>query len=167
MNKLMFIHGPNGIGKSTVCKALYHRLSRSAWLESEWCRMTHPFAWNEELILLTITNITHLLRSYLTCPWLDFVIFSYGLHGPRQRIWDTVVDNLQDVPHTFVPLTLTCGEEENIARMTRDGRDPARIQRALAVRSLYDGLPYPRIDATHLTVDQTADRVIEMLRGVA
>ena len=167
MNTFIFINGPNGVGKSTVCEALHHRLPRSAWLESEWCRMTNPFAWNEEIISLTISNITHMLRSYLACAWLDYVIFPYGFHGPRQRIWDTVFTHLQDVPYTFVPITLTCGEEENVARMTHDGRDDARIQRAVAVRYLYEALPYPRIDTTGLTVDQTVERVLVTLQAVA
>jgi hypothetical protein len=165
MNTFIFIHGPNGIGKSTVCKAIYRRLSRSAWLESEWCRMTNPFILNEESISLVIGNLTHMLRSYLTCSWLDYVIFSYGFHGPRRQIWETVLNHLKDIPYTFAPITLTCAEEENIARMTHDGRDQARIQRALAVRHLYDELPYPKIDTTHLTVEQTADRVIELVHA--
>ena len=165
MNTFVFITGPNGVGKSTVCKAIHHRLSHSAWLESEWCRMTNPFILNEETISLTTNNITHMLRSYLACAWLDYVIFSYGFHGPRQQIWETVLRNLGDIPYTFVPITLTCGEEGHIARMTGDGRDQARIQRALAGRYLYDALPYPTIDTTHLTVNQTADRVIEIVQA--
>jgi hypothetical protein len=167
MNTFIFINGPNGVGKSTVCKALHQRLSPSAWLESEWCRMTNPFVWNEEIISLTTANITHMLRSYLACPWLDYVIFAYGFHGPRQRIWDTVFGSLQDLPHRFMPITLTCDETENIARMTRDGRDGARIQRAMAVRHLYDGLPYPTIDTTALTVDQSVDRILVTIESAA
>jgi cytidylate kinase len=167
MSTFVLIHGPNGVGKSTVCKAVHHQLSRSAWLESEWCRMTNPFTWNEEMISLTTNNITHMLHSYLSCAWLDYVIFSYGFHGPRQQIWDTVRNNLQDIPHTFVPITLTCAEQEHIERMTRDGRDQARIQRALDARHIYEALPYPRIDTTHLTIKQTADRIIEIVQEFA
>jgi energy-coupling factor transporter ATP-binding protein EcfA2 len=166
MNTFVFIHGPNGVGKSTVCKAVHHRLSHSAWLESEWCRMTHPFVLNGETIPVTIGNITHILRSYLACSWLDYVIFSYGFHGPRRQIWETVLSNLQDIPYVFAPITLTCDREENITRMVYDGRDQARIQHALAVGYLYDALPYPKIDTTHLTIEQTADRVIEIVQGI-
>jgi hypothetical protein len=126
--------------------------------------MTNPFILNEESIALTISNMTHMLRSYLSCSWLDYVIMSYGFHGARQQIWDIVQTNLQSIPHTFVPITLTCGTEENIARMTRDGRDLARIRRAISVREIYDALPYPKIDTTHLTIEQTADRVIAIVQ---
>ncbi len=160
----IFLHGPNGVGKSTVCKAVYEQFSHSAWLDSEWCRMIHPFIWNDATISLTIQNITHMLRGYLCCAWLEYVIFSYGFHGPRQQIWEAVLRNIQDIPYTFAPITLTCEEEELISRMTRDGRDPARIQRALAACHLYDGLSYPRIDTTHLTIQETAIRIIEIVQ---
>jgi hypothetical protein len=105
-----------------------------------------------------------MLRSYLACLWLDYVVFSYGFHGPRQQIWETVLGNLEEIPYVFCPITLACDEQENIARMIGDGRDQARIQRALAVRHLYDSLPYYKIDTTDLTVDQTTDRVIQLVR---
>jgi len=126
--------------------------------------MIHPFAWNEEIVALTIHNITHMLRGYLTCTWLDAVIFSYGFHGPRQQIWDTVLGNLQDITYAFVPVTLICEEATHVLRMTRDGRDPGRIERALATRPLYEALPYPRIDTTHLTVDEIAGQVMALVQ---
>jgi thymidylate kinase len=164
MNTFIFIHGPNGVGKSSVCNALHRRLQPSARLESEWCRMTNPFVLNEESIALTIANMTQMLRNYLSCPWLDYVIMSYGFHGARQQIWETVQANLQAIPYTYVPITLTCDAKENIRRMSHDGRDQERIQRAIAVRGIYEALPYPRIDSTSLTIDQTADRVIKIVQ---
>lgn len=163
MNTFIFLHGPNGVGKSSVCKTLHSRLQRSAWLESEWCRMTNPFILNEETISLTITNMTQMLRTYLSCSWLDYVFMSYGFHGARQQIWDTVQTNLQTISYAYAPITLTCDTDENIARMVTDGRDQGRIHRAISARELYDALPHPRIDTTSLTIEQTADRVIEII----
>ena len=127
--------------------------------------MLNPFTWNDDSIALTINNITHMLRGYLACAWLEYVIFSYGFHGPRQQIWNTILANLQDIAYTFIPITLTCNEVENVTRMIRDGRDQARIQRALQARSLYETLPYPIIDTTHLTIDEVADRIREIVRS--
>ncbi len=126
--------------------------------------MTNPFLLNDATISLTVNNITHMLRGYLTCTWLDYVVFSYGFHGPRQQIWEAILSNLRDISYTFVPITLTCEESEHIVRMARDGRDPTRIRRALAARNLYNALPYPTIDTTYLTGNQTAERVIEIVR---
>lgn len=128
--------------------------------------MTHPFTWNEDIISLTINNMTQMLGSYLTCSWIEYVIFSYGFHGPRRQIWEAVYNNLEDIPYIFVPITLTCDVEENIMRMRHDGRDQARIQRALATRYLYDALPYPSVNTTHLTIDQTTDRAIDIVQNL-
>jgi cytidylate kinase len=162
--KLIVLLGPNGVGKSSVSQALFERLTPSARVESEWCRMTHPFAWSEEIVALTIHNLSHLLRGYLTCPTLEDVILSYGLHGPRRRIWEAVLGNLADLAFAYRPIILTCDEEEHVARLVRDGRDAERIRRALATRPLYDDLPYPRIDTTGLTVDEVAGRVLALMR---
>lgn len=103
------------------------------------------------------------MRSYLECSLLDYVIFNYGFHGPRKQIWDHVLQNLSDLNYQLLPITITCGEEENRARMVKDGRDTARIERALAVRSLYDGLDCPIIDTTGLTVEDTVNKVLEIV----
>jgi len=125
--------------------------------------MINPFVLNEETIPLTIGNISGMLSSYLTCNWVDYVVFPYGFHGARQQIWTAVQRNLAEVPHRFIPITLTCSLQENTDRMKRDRRDAARIQRALASRNLYDSLPYPTIDSTKLSVNETADKVIAIV----
>lgn len=163
MKKLIFIHGPNGVGKSTLCKMLNSRLPNSAWLESEWCRMTNPFTFTPEIISMVEKNISFVLRSYLECSLLDYVIFNYGFHGPRKQIWDNVLQNLRDLNYRLLPITITCSEEENRARMLKDGRDEERIKRALAVRGLYDGLGYPTIDTTGLTTEETVSKVWEIV----
>jgi len=142
MKTLIFIHGPNGVGKSTACARLHRRLPGSARLESEWCRMINPFTFTPEVEALTERNMTHLLRGYLECSTVDHIIFTWGLHGPRQRIWLRVLDNLRDLPFHLLPIVLTCSEEENIRRMTQDGRIPERIRYALQARPLPDREPF-------------------------
>lgn len=166
MKKLIFIHGPNGVGKSTLCKALNKTILNSAWLESEWCRMTNPFTFTEEIISLVERNITFMLRSYLECSSLEYIIFNYGFHGPRQQIYDNVINNLRDLEYTFIPITITCSTEENIWRMIQDGRDNERINRALSSRSLYYNLNYPRIDTTNMTVEETIYQVLDIIKGI-
>lgn len=165
MKKLIFIHGPNGVGKSTLCKALHASLPDSAWLESEWCRMTNPFAFTDEIIRMTERNMTSLLRNYLECSLLEYVIFNCGFHGPRKQIFNNVIRNLRDIDYELVSVTITCSPEENELRMIKDGRDEERIRRALAVRDLYDGLGYPVIDTTNLTVEETVGKVIDIVKS--
>ncbi len=165
MKILLIILGPNGVGKSTACARLLQRLPRSARLESEWCRMINPFDLTPEIEALTERHMTALLRGYLSCSLVDTVIFSYGLHGPRRRILDRVMDNLRDVPFHLLPLTLTCSEEENIRRMRQDGRDEQRIQGALATRAIYEGLGFPVIDTTEMSVEETVEQILTIHRG--
>ncbi len=162
MKKLLFIHGPNGVGKSTLCRQLLRQLPNSAWLESEWCRMTNPFTFNPEIIAMVERNMTFLLRNYLGCSTLEYVIFNYALHGPRGQIAANVFRNLADLEFQLIPIIITCGEAENIRRMTADGRDEARIKRSLLARKVYEGLTAPTIDTTALTVAEAGRRVLDL-----
>jgi cytidylate kinase len=163
MKKLIFIHGPNGVGKSTLCKNLNQQIENSAWLESEWCRMTNPFIFNDEIIKMIEKNISFMLRSYLECSTIEYVIFSYGFHGPRKKIFENVLKNLSDIEYELIPITVTCGYEENKTRMINDGRDEERINRALSVRNIYNCLDYPIIDTTDMSVKETVYKVLEIL----
>jgi hypothetical protein len=123
--------------------------------------MINPFDLTPEIEALAERHISVLLRGYLECSLVEHVIFTYGLHGPRKRIWERVLHNLQDLSFHLLPITLTCSEEENIRRMIQDGRDAAGyIQRSLQSRAVYDGLPYPVIDTTGLSVEETVDHIL-------
>ncbi|WP_055665332.1 AAA family ATPase [Desnuesiella massiliensis] len=165
MKKLIFIHGPNGVGKSTICKVLHHKLLNSAWLESEWCRNTNPFIFSAEIELMVEKNITFLIRNYFECSMIDYVIFNWGFHGPRKKIFHKVLKNLSDLKFELVPITITCSEEENIKRMKQDGRDEERIKRILDTRYLYEGPSNPTIDSTFLTVEGTVNRILDILEN--
>ena len=68
------------------------------------------------------------------------------------------------VEYIFLPVLLECSEEENVRRMQKDERDPARIRRALeASRSAFADTDYPRIDVTCYTVDETAEALMKLL----
>lgn len=163
MKRLVLICGPNGVGKTTLTKALNKRLMNSALVEPEWCRMINPFYFDDEINQLTISNMTHLLRSYLSCSSIEYVIFNYGFHGPRRMIYDQVMGNLKDLEFQFIPIIVTCEEKENINRMIEDERDEERIKRALTIRGMYDDLGYPVIDTTKLTVGETVEIVVEII----
>jgi cytidylate kinase len=164
MKTLIFIVGPNGVGKSTTCVHLHTRLLRSSLVESEWCRRINPFELTPEVERLAQDNMTALLRSYLRCSLVDYVIVCYGLHGPRRRIFDSVMSGLGDVELRLLPVVLTCDREESVRRMLLDGRDAARIERALQTRSSYEATGYSSIDTTCLTVEETVDRILELLQ---
>jgi adenylate kinase family enzyme len=163
VKKLIFIHGPNGVGKSTLCSRLHKSIDNSAWLESEWCRNTNPFVFNEEIELMVEKNITFLIKNYLECSMIEYVIFNWGFHGPRKKIFSRIIENLKDKEYELIPITITCSEEENIKRMTKDERDEERIKRAIEIRGIYEGLNNPIIDTTNMTVEETVEKAIEIL----
>lgn len=166
MKKLIFIHGPNGVGKSTLCRILNSKIQNSAWLESEWCRMTNPFSFNDEIIRMVEKNISFMLRSYLECSTLEYVIFNYGLHGPRKQIFDNILKNISDMDYELIPIVITCSYDENRTRMIRDGRDEERISRALAVRNIYDNSDNPTIDTTDMSVEKAVYKVLEIIKEI-
>ena len=164
MKNLLFICGPNGVGKSTVCRALVERLPGSAYVDSDPCRVMNPFVLDDVTIPVIEANISGMLRNYFACEYVDTVIFSYGFHGRRRDVFERVMASLEDLDYRFIPLLLTCGEEENLHRMQADGRDESRIRRALeASRAAFDGVEYPRIDVTDLTVKETAEEILKYL----
>lgn len=164
MKKLIFICGPNGVGKSTACEMLNQKLINSARLDSDWCRCINPFDFTPENMNIIEKNITGILRNYLECKTIQYVIFSYGFHGPRKQIFNNIMNNLKSVEFQFVPIILTCSENENIKRMHKDKRDIERIKCSLEwTREIYNDLNYQKIDTTDISIEQTVDEILKLI----
>lgn len=165
MKTLLFLCGPNGIGKTTICKEIVRQLPRSAYVDSDPCRFMNPFVLDDATIPTIAKNISDLIRNYLNCPAVDTVIFSYGFHGRRKEVFQRVMDSLSDTPHRFVPFLLWCSEEENLRRMTADGRSPERVRTTLEQsRKSFDDLDYPVIDITELSVFEAAQEILKQAK---
>ena len=163
MKSIVFICGPNGIGKTTLCKALLARLANTAYVDSESCRLMNPFVLDDDTIPTIRGNLSALIRNYLDCPVVRTVIFSYGFHGRRKEVFDGVIEDISDRAYNFIPILLTCDEAENIRRMHCDGRDVERIRRAVEVsRDAYSGVTYPAIDISTLSVDEAVSRILDV-----
>lgn len=162
MKALLFLCGPNGIGKTTICRRIVKQLPNSAYVDSDPCRFMNPFVLNDETMPTIRKNISGMLINYLKCPVVQTVIFSYGFHGRRKEIFDSVMNDLSKYEFRFIPFLLTCSEEENIRRMKSDNRDVQRIQYALeASRKAFDNISYPKIDITRLSAGEAVDLIIE------
>lgn len=164
MKTLILIIGPNGVGKSTTCELLHRRLPRSSWLDSDWCRLVNPFEFTPEIESLIANNMSALLGNYLQCSQVDYVIFSYGFHGPRKRIFEEVLRNLSAIEFRLLTIMLFCSEEENTRRMMKDWREPERIRRGLETRLQYQNTDNPRIETTHLSVEGTVEEILGILQ---
>lgn len=162
MKNLLFLCGPNGIGKTTICKKIVEQSPGVAYVDSDPCRFMNPFILNETTIPTIAKNITDLIINYMACPIINTVIFSYGFHGRRKEIFDIVMSNLEQVNYTFIPFLLWCDETENIRRMKTDNRSLQRIQIALdKSRKSFCDVKYPIINISKLTVSEASSLIIK------
>ena len=166
MKKLIFICGANGIGKSTACRELNMKLNNSALVDSDFCRLIYPFEFSEDIKATITKNMSALLINYFSCSAVDNVIFLYGFHGPRKKMFEDVMKyiNANNVKYEFVPIILECELEENIRRAERDNRSLERIKYGIeATREIYKQYNYPKIDVTNLSVEETVNALLKVI----
>ena len=65
--KLIVIIGPNGVGKSSAAKKLVTHCSKSAFVDSHWCRVMNPFPFTEGTKKVVTDNIFCFIRNYMQC----------------------------------------------------------------------------------------------------
>lgn len=163
---LIVITGLNGVGKSSVAKSLLSHYPKSAFVDSDWCRVINPFPFTEVTKETVTDNIFSLIRNYLQCRDIDYVIFTYGFHGERKAIFEEIAHRLEREKINFEcsVIILKCSLEENIRRMKLDGREENRIQRGIDnTFHFYDRYDYPTIDTTELEIDQMAGCIAELV----
>ena len=161
MKNLLFLCGPNGIGKTTISKEIVRRLSNTAYVDSDPCRFMNPFVLSNETIPTIAKNISDLITNYMNCPVIDNVVFSYGFHGRRKEVFDLVMENLSEINYSFIPLLLWCSEDENIKRINTDNRSIDRIERTLnESRKAFNDITYPKIDISDFSVSEAARNII-------
>ena len=163
--KFIVIIGPNGVGKSTTAKSFLARYPKSAFVDSDWCRAINPFPFTKETQKMVMENIFCLIRNYMQCRDIAYVIFTYGFHGARKEIFDEVLQRLEKekIEFELSIVILKCSLSENIRRMRLDGREDSRIQRGIDnTFCFYDGYDYPVVDTTELEIEQVVDCIAEI-----
>lgn len=165
MKNILFLCGPNGIGKTTISKEIIKQLPNSAYVDSDPCRVMNPFVLNDDTIPTIVKNISNLIINYLECPIVNTVIFSYGFHGRRREVFQRVLLEISQMEHEFIPFLLWCSEEENINRMNLNNRSADRIQRTLnESRKAFDNVDYPKLDITNFSISEAAKTIITKAR---
>lgn len=162
MKKLIVIVGPNGVGKSTTAMRMKEQYSKTAFVDSDWCRSINPFTLTDITKKTVIANLYCLLRNYLLCEEINTVIFTYSWHGERKEIYDNLIKHLLNDGIEFqeIIIILKCSESENRKRALTDNRDIERIERGMKnTFSFYDKFQYPCIDTTHMTVLQVVEQI--------
>lgn len=163
--KLIFICGPNGVGKSTTGRELISNIENSAFVDSDLCALRNPFL-NTEGIDIGRQFMLFMLTKYLECSIYETIIWAYGFHGHRKANFTEIMKKLREVNRDFdfIPIILTCDLDENIKRMKSDNRDEARIERAINnTRIIYKDYPFPSINTTKLTLKETVYEVKSLI----
>ena len=165
MQKVIFISGTMGSGKTTISRLCNEKLSRSVWLDGDWCWNMSPFSVTDETKAMVMDNICALLGRFLTCPELDNVVFGWVMH--QQEIMDTICARLPlegvavyRVSLLASPKVLRDRVVRDIARGVRDGE---AISRSMAYLPLYEKLDTWKIDTDHCTPGQAAARILRLL----
>ena len=166
MKRLIVIIGPNAVGKTTTAMCLVEKYSKTAYVDSDWCRVMNPFPFTE-ITKQTITeNMYALLHNYLLCEEVETVVFTYSWHGERKEIYDNIIVRLQKDKIDFEEsiIILKCSKEENVCRARKDNRDDERIARGMRnTFYIYDVYPYPCIDTTDLLADEVAEKIVKLI----
>ncbi len=78
--KLIFICGPNGVGKSSTGRELITFIENSAFVDSDLCALRNPFI-NTEGIDIGRQFMQFMLTKYLESQLYENIIWAYGFHG--------------------------------------------------------------------------------------
>lgn len=150
-----------GVGKTTICKILKHKLSRCIFLDGDWCWDMSPFCLTEETKQLVLDNICYLLINDIRCSAFDNIVFCWVMH--EQSIIDKILSRIDLASCTVKPISLICSEEALRARLQKDCdagiRDADVIERSVARIPLYEKLDTIKVDVTYLTAEQAAERI--------
>ena len=166
--KLIFICGPNGVGKSTTGRELINYINNSAFVDSDLCALRNPFIITEG-IDIGRQFMQFMLTKYLESTLYESIIWSYGFHGHRKANFIEIMAELRklNIKFDFIPIILTCDLEENIRRMRRDNRDEPRIDRAIKnTRMIYNKYQFPCINTTKLTLKEAVHEIIKLVEDV-
>jgi len=157
MSKLIVINGTMGIGKSTVAKLVFARLTNAALLDGDDVWRINPFEVNDRTRAVVHNNIRFVLRSYVEAGY-EYVILAWVMH--RQEIIDTIVQPLGDLGLEVRVFTLFAEEGAAVQRaLLRDGaaRNPegviSRLRQSRELRTT-------QVDTTHRQPAEVADQIL-------
>ena len=164
MKQLYLIAGTMGVGKTTVCQALKRKLSRSVFLDGDWCWDMHPFQVTSETKEMVMQNICFLLNSFLHCSAFEHVIFCWVMH--EQAILDELLSRLDLENCAVHAAALICSEDALRGRLQKDIdarlRQPDVLERSLARLPLYDKLEVQKIDVSAKSAEEVARELAEL-----
>lgn len=163
MKQLIFINGPMGVGKSTVCQQLYRQLPHSVWLDGDWCWTMHPFLVTDENKRMVEDNILYLLGNFLRNGSLQHVIFSWVMH--QEAIAQHLLGELRS-QHQFEihRISLVCSPEVLRERLLMRGT-VAEMENSVARLPLYRQQDSWCLDTSGMLTGEVVDVIVQRLHG--
>ena len=168
MKHLILIHGPMGVGKTTVCRQLAMLLQPNVFLDGDWCWQMQPFVPNEENKQMALRHMTYLLNSFLDNRNFSYVLFSWVI--PDEKIFQKILPFL-DLEGVLVhKIALVCEPETLRQRLQKDInsglRQPEIIPKSLSYLPFYQSVASLKIDTTHLSARETAEKIAALVQSV-
>lgn len=167
MKKLILIGGTMGVGKTATSSLLKQKLNQSVFLDGDWCWDMHPFVVNRETKAMVMNNIVYQLNQFISCNEIENIIFCWVMH--EQSIIDEILSRV-DINHCHVyTFSLICSDDTLKAHLQADIdagiRSQDIIERSLERMKLYKQLNTIKIDISHSTIDETAEKIYKILNA--
>lgn len=167
MKNIYLIGGTMGVGKTTTCQILKNKLPNCVFLDGDWCWDMHPFQVTLETKKMVMENICFLLNQFIRCIAYDNIIFCWVMH--EQAIIDEILLKLETENCLVHTISLICDADGLRKRLQKDVdagiRSADVIQRSIARIGLYEELDTEKIDVSHVTPEQAAEKIINGERG--
>ena len=164
MKKLYIIGGTMGVGKTTVCRELKNRLSKSVFLDGDWCWDMNPFVVNDETKAMVMDNICYLLNNFIHCSEYENIIFCWVLH--EQEIIDSILSKLDIKNIKVISVSLLCSEKALRERIQKDIDNKLRsndvLERSIERLPLYEKLDTVKIEVSEKTVTETVNEIMQL-----
>lgn len=167
MKKLVIVHGPMGVGKTAVCRALGQALQPSVWLDGDWCWQMQPFDPNEENKEMVVKHIIYLLDSFLHNRNFSYVLFSWVV--PEDKIFQKILPYLPLSGVEVHKIALLCTPDALSQRLQGDIdrglRAPDVLARSLKMLPGFARTASVPLDTTGDTPARTAQRIATLVQG--
>lgn len=167
MKALVFVNGPMGVGKSSVCRQLLRLLEPGVYLDGDWCWNMSPFRVTDETRAMVLDNITFMLSRFLACPELDYVIFGWVMH--RADIAKSILTRLILTDVRVYHFTLMCSEQTLRSRIAADVqaglRDGDAVARSLNYLPLYGSQDTVKIMTDALSPENAAEAIAKQIKA--
>lgn len=165
MKKLIIINGTMGVGKTSTSEKLNKLLTRSVFLDGDWCWNMNPFTVTDETKGMVIDNITYVLKNYLKCREFEHVVFCWVIH--HMSILEDIIEKLDSQEFELHVITLISNEEALKSRLMNDIYNDKReidvINRSISRLELYDKMATQKVDVSNIDVDEVAKTILNLI----